>query len=82
MQKKRYSEEQIVRILSERLSAEEIHTWLADPEQSHPIPDPASEAKWGVVLDWTPINAVIAGRTNLVIEEARRYVEGGAGKPS
>ena len=49
--------------------------WLSDPEKSHGVPDPDSEERFDVVLNWTPINAVSAGRTELVIEAARRYVE-------
>jgi hypothetical protein len=55
-----------------------MHTWLADPDRAHPVPDPESEAKWGVVLNWTPINAVSAGKTEFVLAEARRFAAGEA----
>ena len=56
-------------------SPDEMRFWLSDPEKSHGVPDPDSEERFDVVLNWTPINAVSAGRTELVIEAARRYVE-------
>ena len=72
--------EELVAILSNRLTPDEIHVWLTHPEKSHSIPDPDASEKFAdaglipVVLNWTPINAVSAGKINLVIEEAKRYV--------
>ena len=73
--------EELVAILSNRLSRDEIHVWLTHPEKSHPVPDPDASEKFAestglipVVMNWTPINAVSAGKINLVIEEAKRYV--------
>jgi hypothetical protein len=37
------------------------------------VPDPDSEAKFGTVLSWTPVNAIAAGKTDLLIAEAERY---------
>ena len=68
--------QEIVEILSRRMSHDDMHRWLSHPEKSHGIPDPQSEETFGVVLNWTPINAVAAGKTALVIDEARRSVEG------
>jgi hypothetical protein len=73
---------ELVAIPSNRLSPDEIHVWLTHPEKSHSVPDPdASEFLEAaglipVVMNWTPINAVSAGKINLVIEEAKRYVTG------
>jgi hypothetical protein len=74
---------EIVEILGRRLSPDEMHVWLTHPEKSHPIPDADAakefEAKGLIapaVLNWTPINAVSAGKTKLVIDEAARYVAG------
>ena len=64
---------ELVEILARRLSPSEMQTWLADPDRSHPVPDPESEAKFGVVMNWTPINAVSSGKTDLVLAEARRF---------
>lgn len=73
----------IVRLLSGRLTADQMHVWLSHPKKSHPIPDPdAGKAmeKAGLVggtLDWTAVNAISAGKTPLVIDEAERYAAGG-----
>jgi hypothetical protein len=69
---------EIVALLGQRLSPKEMHTWLADPDRSHPVPDPESEEKWSVVLNWTAINAVSAGKTEFVLAEARRFAAGEA----
>jgi hypothetical protein len=75
--------QEIVEILGRRLSPDEMHIWLADPDKSHPIPDTDAakefEAKGLIApasLNWTPINAVSAGKTKLVIDEAKRYAPG------
>ena len=59
-----------------------MHVWLSHPKKSHPVPDPGAgeglEAA-GLVpveMNWTPINAISAGKTQLVIDEAKRYVAG------
>jgi hypothetical protein len=65
---------ELVQILGQRLSPDQMHTWLSHPDKAHGIPDPESAEKFGVTMNWTPINAVAAGKTALVIEEARRYV--------
>jgi hypothetical protein len=71
---------EIVEVLGRRLSADEMHVWLTHPEKAHPIPDPDAakefEAKGliPVAMNWTPINAVSAGKADLVIGEATRYV--------
>ena len=64
---------EIVEILGRRLAPQKMHSWPADPEHAHGVPDPASVKDFGVVLNWTPVNAVAAGKTRLVIDEARRY---------
>ena len=51
-----------------------MHRWLADPEESHPVPDPDSKERFAVEMDWTPINAVSTGKAQLVLDEARRFV--------
>jgi hypothetical protein len=68
---------EIVASLARRLSPDEMHDWLAHPNGSHPVPDPDSANTFGVALDWTPINAIVRGKAQLVVEEARRYAEGG-----
>ena len=67
---------EIVELLSLRMSYDDMHTWLSHPEKSHGVPDPGFQETLGVVLNWTPINAVSAGKTSLVVDEARRFVEG------
>lgn len=67
--------EELVRILGRRLSPDEMHTWLSHPDKAHGIPDPESAEKFGVVLNWTPINAISAGKVGLVIAEAKRVLE-------
>lgn len=71
--------EEIVQILGHKLSPDRMHVWLSHPKKSHGVPDPASDERFGVVLKWTPLNAVSAGKTQLVIDEARRYA-GAAGR--
>jgi hypothetical protein len=72
--------QELVELLSCRLSPDEMHVWLAHPEKSHPVPDPDSAKRFeaagllGAPLNWTPINAISAGKTKLVIDEAKRYV--------
>ena len=66
--------QELVSILGRRLSPDKMHTWLSHPDKSHGIPDPASAEKFGTVLNWTPINAVSAGKIGLVVDEARRFV--------
>ncbi len=68
--------QRIVGLLGRRLAPDEMHDWLAHPQRAHPVPDPESEATFGVVLDWTAINAVGAGKTHLVLDEAARFAEG------
>ena len=73
---------ELVETLGRRLSAKEMHVWLADDRRSHGIPDedPELKAEWeamGLVLPamhWTPVNAIGAGKTDLVLAEARRFV--------
>ena len=73
---------ELVRTLGRRLSPKQMHVWLADDRKSHPVPDDASELKAGLeakglvvpTLHWTPINAISAGKTDLVLAEARRFV--------
>jgi 2,4-dienoyl-CoA reductase-like NADH-dependent reductase (Old Yellow Enzyme family) len=73
---------EIVEILSRRLSPDDMHVWLCDPQQSHPVPDPDSAKRFEdaalvpVVTNWTATDAVSAGKAHLVIDEARRYVAG------
>jgi hypothetical protein len=57
-----------------------MHVWLSHPDKSHPVPDPNAGKDFEDAgledpgpLDWTPLNAVSAGKTQLVIDEARRY---------
>lgn len=64
---------ELVAILGTRLSPARINDWLADPQKSHGIPDPDSEAKFGTTMHWTAVNAIASGKTDLVIQEARRY---------
>ena len=74
--------QEIVTTLAQRLSPKDMHRWLADPKKSHPIPDddPEQRAEWeakGLILpalNWTAINAIGAGKTTLVIGEAKRFV--------
>ena len=47
----------------------------AGPEKAHGVPDPDTEATFGSVLNWTPVNAVGAGKIHLVLDEAKRFVE-------
>jgi hypothetical protein len=79
--------QEIVEILGRRLSPDEMHVWVAHPENSHSIPNPGAakeyEAKGLIPADmnWTPINTVSAGKTKLVIDEARRHVRRITGRP-
>ena len=66
--------QQLIEVLGARLSPAEMSDWLAHPEKAHGIPDPDSEATFGATLNWTPVNAIAASKTELVIEEAKRYV--------
>jgi hypothetical protein len=74
--------QELVELLGRRLSPDEMHVWLAHPEKSHPVPDPDATKQFeaaglvGAPLNWTPINAIAAGKVQLVIDEARRYVAG------
>ena len=62
-------------MLGRRLSPDETHVWLSHPEKAHGVPDPDTEATFGSVLNWTPVNGVGAGKTHLVLDEAKRFVE-------
>ncbi len=72
--------QELVAILSRRLPPEEMHVWLAHPFKSHPVPDPeaakelAGDDLIATPMNWTPINAVAAGKIDLVMAEAKRYV--------
>jgi hypothetical protein len=50
--------QEILQVLRQRLSPDEMHVWLSDPEKPYGVPDPDSEERFGVVLNWTPMNAV------------------------
>lgn len=71
--------DEIVALLAERLSPDEMHVWLSHPQKSHGIPDPEAaremEAKGliPVIPNWTPVNAIAGGKTHLVIAEAKRF---------
>jgi hypothetical protein len=74
----------IVQLLGGRLTADKMHVWLSHPKKSHPVPDPEAAKKLedaglvpGGVYNWTPVNAISAGKTQLVIDEAERYAAGG-----
>ena len=73
--------DELVQTLGRRLTPSQMHVWLSDPKKSHPVPDPDSAKEFEekglvpVVMNWTPINAVASGRTQLVLDEARRFVE-------
>lgn len=73
----------IVQTLSSRLTPDQMDVWLSHPERSHPVPDPGSSKRFEdaglvpVVMSWTPINAVSAGKTELVVAEAKRFAESG-----
>ena len=73
----------IVELLSARLTPGEMHVWLSDPKKSHPIPDHEFAKKMedaglvGGPLDWTAVNAIAAGKTQLVLDEARRFAADG-----
>lgn len=54
----------LVQTLGRRLSPDEMHVWLCDPEKAHGVPDPETEATVGVALNWTPINAVANGKAS------------------
>ena len=73
--------QELVELLGRRLKPDEMHAWLSHPERSHPVPDPdtarrAEAAGLVPVVYWTPINAVSSGRTQLVVDEAQRFVGG------
>ena len=59
---------EVVATLGQRLSPRKTERWLADPSKAHPIVDPEASERW------TPVNAVSAGKADLVLEEARRFV--------
>jgi len=65
--------EEIVSTLGRRLSPEQMHIWLAHPEQSHPIPDESTNATLGMTLHWTAVSAIASGNTALVVAEAHRF---------
>ena len=65
--------EEIVTALARRLTPEQMHVWLAHPEQSHPIPDESTNATLGMTLHWTAVNAIASGNTGLVVAEAQRF---------
>lgn len=73
----------IVQALSSRLTPDQMNVWLSHPEKSHGVPDPGTSKQCEdaglvpVVMNWTPINAVSAGKTDLVIAEAKRFAESG-----
>jgi anti-sigma factor ChrR (cupin superfamily) len=73
----------IVELLSTRLTPDEMHVWLSDPKKSHPVPDPEFAKKMedaglvGGPMDWTAVNAIAAGKTQLVIDEAQRFAADG-----
>lgn len=74
----------IVQLLSGRLTPDKMHVWLSDPKKSHPVPDPEAAKKLedaglvpGGEYNWTPVNAISAGKAQLVIDEAERYAAGG-----
>jgi hypothetical protein len=64
--------DEIIKLLETRLSPDAMHDWLAHPKKSHGIADPEAGGSFGVELKWTPVNAIAAGKTDLVIDEARR----------
>ena len=70
---------EIVQTLSGRLTPDQMHVWLSHPEKSHPVPDPEASKQFEdaglvpVVMNWTPVNAISAGKTELVIAEAKRF---------
>lgn len=72
--------QELVELLSRRLSPDQMHVWLTHPDKSHPVPEPDAGKQFeaaglvGAPLNWTPINAIAAGKTKLVIDEAKRYV--------
>jgi hypothetical protein len=74
--------QELVDLLRQRLSPDDMHAWLAHPKKAHAVPDPESAKQFedaglvGTPLNWTPINAISAGKTSLVVDEARRYVAG------
>lgn len=69
----------VVQLLSGRLTPDKMHVWLSDPKKSHPIPDPEFAQKMndaglvGGPMNWTAVNAISAGKTRLVIDEAERF---------
>jgi hypothetical protein len=65
--------DEAIRLLEVRLSPDEMHDWLAHLKKSHGITDPEASGNFGVELKWTPVNAIAAGKTPLVIDEARRF---------
>lgn len=59
---------EVVATLGLRLSPRKTERWLADPERAHVIEDPESEQQ----LD--AVGAVSAGKAELVLAEARRFI--------
>ena len=74
--------QELVALLGQRISPSDMRVWLTHPENCHPVPDPTTVETFGVELVWTPINAVPAGKTDLVIAEARRFVSARAPTPA
>jgi len=72
----------IVELLGARLTPDEMHVWLSHPKRSHPIPDREFAQKMeeaglvGSATNWTAVNAIAAGKTQLVIDEAERFAAG------
>lgn len=68
--------QELVGLLGQRMPPRDMRVWLTHPEKCHLVPDPGTVEQFGVELVWTPINAVGAGKTDLVVAEARRFVSG------
>jgi hypothetical protein len=68
--------EQIIAVLEARMTPNEMHEWLAHPRKAHRVVDPEARADWGIDLMWTPVNAIAAGKSRLVLEAARRHSGG------
>ena len=61
-------------ILSHRMAHDDMYVGSAPLRGKAPDSDTAGTFGWA--LNWTAINAVSAGKTPLVLDEARRFVEG------
>lgn len=59
---------EVVATLGLRLSPRKTERWLVDPERAHAIPDPGSQEELDAVA------AVSAGKAELVLAEARRFI--------